>query len=259
MKKYNDPRGNIDEIKENGDEYEEEEKDKAELPQANITRPIIEYDPNAKIAVSDPSKATGGLSGHTEYKLKGNDSQGDFDINRRYKEFYMLRSLLSKNWPGFFIPSIPMKVTLGKMEDNIVQERCYLFNRFMKNISEIPYLWEWDEVKLFIRPNMGVSQCLSLIPAPTVQQIYEKVQKYSGVDEFIDDVTVNRYSESIRDFILTSKNIFPLLSKFKNCISNLEKQRTYQLNAYKHFAEFLTQYENTTLNIYSSEALQASK
>ena len=145
------------------------------------------------------------------------------------------------------------------MEESIIQERWYLLNRFMNNISETPYFWESDEVKLFIRPNMNVAQCLSLIPAPTVQQIYEKVQKYSGVDEKVDDLTVNRYSESIRDFILTSRNIFPLLSKFKNWISNLEKQRTYQLNAYKHFAEFLTQYENTTLNIYSAEALQASK
>lgn len=119
-KKLNQITKEVKEIKENGDEYEEE---KAELPQANITRPIIEYDPNAKIVVSDPSKASGGISGHTEYKLKGTDSQGEFDINRRYKEFYMLRSLLSKNWPGFYIPSIPLKVTLNKMEESIVQER----------------------------------------------------------------------------------------------------------------------------------------
>ena len=246
----------FEEIKETGDEEEEE---KIELPQANDTRPIIEYDPNAKVIVSDPMKTSSGLGGHTEYKLKGVDNQGEFDITRRYKEFYMLRSLLSKNWPGFFIPSIPTKVTLGKMEVNVIQERCYLLNRFMKNISEIPFLWDSDEVRLFIRPNMSVSQWLSLIPAPTVQDLYTKIQRFIGVDENVDDITVNRYAESIRDFVINSKNIFPLLSKFNKWISELEKQRTYQLSAYKHFAEFLTQYENTTLNIYSSDTLQASK
>lgn len=229
------------------------------MPQANVTRPIIEYDPNAKVIVSDPTKASGGISSHTEYKLKGTDWQGEFDITRRYKEFHMLRSLLSKNWPGFFIPSIPTKVTIGKMEENVIHERWYLLNRFMKNISEIPFLWESDEVKLFIRPNMSVSQCLSLIPAPTVQDLYSKIQKFIGVDENVDSITLNRYTESIRDFVINSKDIFPLLSKFKKWISELEKQRTYQLNAYKHFAEFLTKYETTTLNVYSSEALQASQ
>lgn len=105
---------------------------------------------------------------------------------------------------------------------------------------------------------MGVSQCLSLIPAPTVQELYTKIQKFIGVDEKIDDMTVNRYADYIRDFVINSRDIFPLLSKFKKCISELEKQRTYQLNAYKHFSEFLTKYESTTFNVYSKDALQAS-
>lgn len=114
------PNPRFEDVKETGDEEEEEYK---EVPQSNVTRPIIEYDPDAKITVSDPAKTTGGISKHTEYKVKGADSQGEFDISRRYKEFYNLRALLSKNWPGFYIPSIPTKVTIGNMEDGVVQER----------------------------------------------------------------------------------------------------------------------------------------
>lgn len=224
---------------------------------ANVTRPIIEYDPDAKITVSDPNNSSEGIIGsHTQYKLKGKDHEGEFDFNRRYKEFYALRNLLTKNWPGFFIPAIPPKVKIGKMEDNIIQERCYLFNRFMKDVSEIPYLWESDEVKVFLRPNMSVSQAMSLVPAPRVEDLYEKILKVTKIDPNVDDSKVSRYSDAIRDFVIQSKDIFPLLVKFKNCITQLEKQRCYQLAAYKHFADFLTQYENTTLNIYASEALQ---
>lgn len=224
--------------------------------EANMTRPIIEYDPNAKIKVSDPENTSTGIGGHTEYKLKGKDTDGEFDFNRRYKEFYALRNILTKNWPGFYIPAIPPKVKIGKMEDDVVQERCYLFNRFMKDISEIPYLWGSDEVKVFLRPNMSVAQAMSLVPAPTPEQLYEKLLKATQINPDIDDSKASRYSDSIRDFVINSKDIFPLLGKFKVCITQLEKQRCYQLQAYKHFADFLTQYENTTLNIYASEALQ---
>lgn len=252
------------EIRETGSE--EEEKHSAHMepygtPQeeqaADVTRPIIEYDPNAKIKVSDPEKASSGVVGnHTEYKIKGANSDGDFDATRRYKEFYSLRNILTRNWPGFYIPAIPPKVKIGKMEDNVVQERCYLFNRFMKDISEIPYLWESNEVKVFIKPNMSVSQALTLIANPTPEELYNKILKVTQLNPEIDDGKVSRYSDAIRDFVIKSKDIFPLLVKFKNCISQLEKQRCYQLTAYKHFAEFLTQYENTTMNIYSSDALE---
>lgn len=167
-----------------------------------------------------------------------------------------MRSILTKNYPGFYIPAIPPKVKIGKMEDNIIQERCYLFNRCMKDISEIPYLWESDEVKIFIRPNMSASKALSLIPAPTPEQIYERILRITNINPEIEDSKVSRYSDSIRDFVISSKEIFPLLAKFKMCITHLEKQRCYQLDAYKNFAEFLNQYENTTLKIYSSESLE---
>jgi hypothetical protein len=126
----------------------------------------------------------------------------------------------------------------------------------MKDISEIPYLWDSNEVKIFIKPNMSVSQAMSVIANPTPEELYNKILKVTQINPEIDDGKVSRYSDSIRDFVIKSKDIFPLLVKFKNCISQLEKQRCYQLDAYKHFAEFLTQYENTTMNVYSSEALE---
>jgi hypothetical protein len=222
----------------------------------NITRPIIEYDPNAKITVSEPIKLSGTIGGHTEYKIKGSNSDGDFDANRRFKEFYTLRNVLTNNWPGFFIPAMPPKVKIGKMEEIIIQERCYLFNRFMKDISDIPYLWESTEVKMFIKPSMSVNQAMSMIVIPTVEELYERTLKVTQIDPAIDDGYVSKYNDSIREFVISSKEIFPLLTKFKNCITILEKQRHYQLEAYKQFADFLTQYENTTMNIYSSDALQ---
>lgn len=113
----------MEEIKETGEE-EEEKVQPQEQHQADTTRPIIEYDPDAKIKVYDPANHSEGvIGGHTEYKLKGVDKEGEFDVTRRYKEFYQLRNVLAKNWPGFYIPAIPPKIKIGKMEDNVIQER----------------------------------------------------------------------------------------------------------------------------------------
>ena len=94
-------------------------------------------------------------------------------------------------------------------------------NRFLKDISELPYLWECNEVKTFIKPNMGVSQALSLVATPTPEETFERVMKTTNINyETIDEAKVNRYSDSIRDFVIGSKDIFPLLAKFKNCITH---------------------------------------
>lgn len=49
-----------------------------------------------------------GFNKHTVYNIKGEDKLGSFDVYRRYNDFYELRELLVRKWPGCFIPSIPV-------------------------------------------------------------------------------------------------------------------------------------------------------
>lgn len=71
---------------------------------------------------------------------------GDFDITRRYNHFYVLRQVLVKRWPAFFIPPIPSKKAVGNKEEKVVKERWYLLNRFIQQVSKIEYLWKSDEM-----------------------------------------------------------------------------------------------------------------
>ena len=80
-----------------------------------------------KIQVVDPTKVSGGLGGHTAYKILGQDPKGEFEVVRRYKEFLVFREALIKRWPGFFIPPIPVK-TVKKMNQKVIDERCHLLN-----------------------------------------------------------------------------------------------------------------------------------
>jgi sorting nexin-1/2 len=45
--------------------------------------------------------------GHFTYLITGNDNQGEFEIRRRYNDFYYLRESLKKQWPGIYIPPVP--------------------------------------------------------------------------------------------------------------------------------------------------------
>ena len=46
---------------------------------------------------------------HVLYSISGEDTIGCFACLRRYKEFATLRSILTTQWPGFYVPQIPPK------------------------------------------------------------------------------------------------------------------------------------------------------
>jgi len=62
--------------------------------------------------VSQETKGTG-ANKHTEYKIKGNDSLGEINVSRRFKEFFFFREVMYQRYPGIFIPPIPPKQTQG--------------------------------------------------------------------------------------------------------------------------------------------------
>ena len=90
-------------------------------------------DPPIKIMVCDPMTKDAGLSKHTIYNVKGMDNLGQFDIYRRYNDFYALRDYLVIKWPGCYIPPIPVCFTklnffqskefAGGNDDQVVHER----------------------------------------------------------------------------------------------------------------------------------------
>ena len=44
-----------------------------------------------------------------KYTVIGQDSEGKFEIQRRYNEFLALNETLNARWPGCYVPAIPEK------------------------------------------------------------------------------------------------------------------------------------------------------
>mgnify|MGYP006276377785 CR=1 FL=1 len=188
--------------------------------------------------------------GHTGYKIKGFDKQGEFEIVRRFREFYALRSALRKRWVGFYVPGIPPKKPLGNKEEGIVNERWYLFNRFMQEISLIPHLWESDEMANFIHPKIDVEKSLNLMGKITSKEVLERLANHSGIDYDIANASTSKYKDQFRDFVASSKDIFKFLEEFKNFAKQIERIRKMKMLAHSKFGGLLNKYEESTVAVY---------
>ena len=61
-----------------------------------------------EIEVCEPTKK----GSHHEYKMKGGDHQGQFEVWRRYNHFFELRVIMYQRFLGLYVPPIPEKKKL---------------------------------------------------------------------------------------------------------------------------------------------------
>jgi len=54
----------------------------------------------------------------------------------------VLHESLTERFAGFYVPPIPKKKAIGNKEKVFLDERCFLLNMFMKQLSRCPYLIE---------------------------------------------------------------------------------------------------------------------
>jgi len=103
-----------------------------------------------------------------KYTVTGVDSEGKFEVQRRYKEFDALRLALLDRWPGCYVPAIPEKQMTGDKEDAFVEQRRSLLERFMRECGKYEYLLESKEFKIFTRGGQGeIDGVLKTLPKQT--------------------------------------------------------------------------------------------
>jgi hypothetical protein len=126
-------------------------------------------------AVVNPMK----VGGTIKYTIQGQDSQGAFEVVRRYNEFFALRAALVERWPGCYIPCIPEKKTLAvdtsssnmsdwsmgsTKEGPFVEMRRALFERFIRELAKYEYLVESKEFQIFAHEAGEVDKRLAQLP-----------------------------------------------------------------------------------------------
>ncbi len=168
----------------------------------------LDEDPKLKqFTVKNPVKITG----HIKYTVTGVDSEGPFEDQRRYKEFFALRNTLAQRWPGIYIPPIPEKKLVGNNDDEFVEERRSLLERFMKECGKYEYVTHSKEFKLFAREKGDIEKMLSALGKLTPMQILEKYRLNFNIDEDQEGSPVSHYKENIIDFQSFLRKALPVM------------------------------------------------
>jgi hypothetical protein len=226
--------------------YEEEEKIPNSVPIPSpakpsgstsipVPRPVpakassdAETEDEAFFSVSDPVN-----TGHINYTVRGKDEDGEFEGQRRYNDFFHLRNALVNRWPGTFVPAIPSKKAVGNKDDKYIEHRRHFLQRFLRKISQMPYLLNSDEFKLFARPSGDIEKMLNMLPKMTPSALVERYKVCLHIDEFPDDFLNKQCREVIGEFASFCKKVLPTLKALREQTAKMVPVRTQQNANYK--------------------------
>ena len=139
---------------------------------------------------------------YVTYSLSGKAISG-LKLSRRFSDFYALRKKLLERWPGVYIPNIPPKKAVGNLDDEVIKMRTRILNSFCYKLSQIPYLFESEEVKVFQSNSPDVSKALEKIPSLKYEEILEKYKAafpeyYDAYDLILGKGKLNEFQETVK-------------------------------------------------------------
>jgi hypothetical protein len=75
------------------------------------------------------------------------------------------------------------------MKMELVVERQQLLNLFIKQVVRCPYLYESEELHIFVRPEIDLEKALTLLPRLTPEDNLRRVTKYFS---FMGEITESK-------------------------------------------------------------------
>jgi len=196
-----------------------------------------------QLFVCDPVLIKDGVTPYTSYTLKG--SKLPETLNRRYRDFDALRKKLVERWPGVFIPNIPHKKTIGSTDKGTVELRIEQINRFLKKLSKIDYLFQSDEMELFLQNSSNIPKILDNIKEESYQDKLKKYcQVFTDYDENFDTIAGKTDQEN---FSKQLSIIYQNLRAFKNFIQGERERYSVFQKQYLAILNLLSFYEKDVI------------
>ena len=206
----------------------------------------MEKEEAQQLFVSDPVLNKESTISFTSYTLKG--SKIPEPVSRRYRDFDALRRKFVERWPGVFIPNIPHKKTMGAKDKDIVDLRVEMINRFLKKLCNIDYLFNSDEMEMFLQNANNIPKTLDNIKEDSYQDLLKKYsQVFTDYDDNFDTIAGKTEQD---DFYKKLNVMYPKLRTFrafifqererfkevqKNYIAVINMLSSYEKEIMKHF------------------------
>jgi hypothetical protein len=132
-----------------------------------------------------------------------------------------------------------------------VEERQYFLDRFLKEICQLPYLYESQEFQAFLRPPAphvtDPEKALEALPKMTTDEILARFRSCMPVNEMAGDVKLKGYNESINEFVRECKDYMDHLKGFKKHVKVIVPIKEAEVTYYREFVDFLIKYEESNL------------
>ena len=124
----------------------------------NIPKPVIEHIETSEDKKLNSKKIyidkTSELNGKTLYHIKGDYIPDNAQVIRRYRDFDLLCIKLNHNWPCIFLPPISKKKLFSNTDKKVIDERVYQLQNFLQISSELPFIAQSPEYKLFLNKDI---------------------------------------------------------------------------------------------------------
>jgi hypothetical protein len=121
------------------------------------------------------------------YKCKGSDSQGLWEGDRRYNEFFKLFEKLEARWPGIPLPLLPPKKSIGNKDIKFINERRFYLERFLKKMSAYDFILNSQEFYCFSRPKGDIEKILGAIPKASSAEVVTKYKDILNIQVHLYD------------------------------------------------------------------------
>ena len=205
----------------------------------------MENEEPVQLYVSDPILNKDGVNQFTSYTLQG--AKLPESLSRRYRDFDALRRKFIERWPGIYIPNIPHKKMVGSTDKDIVGLRIEQINRFLKKLSHIDYLFNSDEMELFLQNTSNVPKTLDNIKEDSYQNL---LKRYSSVFTDYDDNFDTIAGKTEQDqFYKNLVGMYPKLRSFRAFI--LQEKERYKVVQQNYLAVI------NTLSLYEKEVIDS--
>lgn len=211
----------------------------------------IEEDPRLlKFSVTDPVK----VNNIVKYTIQGEDNEGSFRCQRRFKEFYALSTMLRTRWPGCFIPGVPDKKLMGANDSEYVEERRQLLENFLRDSAKYDYILNSREFKIFSRGPGEIDNVLKSLQRQTPLQVLEKYRKaFTIQEEELTTEKMREYSEQIGRFMVFLQKVIPAVTEQKRQMKKIAATRDQHDKGQREIMAQLMKYEDVGIAFYGND------
>ena len=203
-----------------------------------------------KLYVTDPVLIKDGITSFMSYSLCG--SLVPQQIPRRYRDFDSLRNKLTERWPGVYIPNIPHKKAVGANEKEFVENRKEMLNRFCSKLSEIPYLINSEEIRVFTENVRDVPKSISTIPPHSYEELYSKYS--TTFRDYNDDFNIAQSKIIQAQFLQILKSSCPRIRTFRELIKQSKEHYNETIENECGIINMFSLYEKECMGIFNDES-----